>query len=67
MNHVTAEALQQQCERRVMALRRRIDDLKACAAGRPLATIDFVVEVEKTLDGWESYQEALQEEHKRGR
>jgi hypothetical protein len=67
MSHMTLEALQQLCERRVMALRRQIDDLKACAAGRPLATVDFVVEVEKALDGWESYQEALQQERKRGR
>lgn len=44
------------------ALHRRIDDLKARAAGQPLVTIDFLIEVEKILDGWQMYKEALQEE-----
>jgi hypothetical protein len=47
-------------------LRRRIDALKEHAAGRPLVTIDFVAEVEKSLDGWETYQDALQKDRKRG-
>jgi hypothetical protein len=54
-------------EQRVAALRRRIDELKDRAAGRPLVTVDFLAEVEKTLDGWEVYQEALLEDRKHRR
>lgn len=63
---MTSEALRQRCEQHVAALRRRIDELKDHAAGQPLVTVDFVAEVEKTLDGWEIYQEALQEDRNRG-
>jgi hypothetical protein len=66
MSQMTSEALRRRCEQYVAALRRRIDALKEHAAGRPLVTIDFVAEVEKSLDGWETYQDALQKDRKRG-
>jgi hypothetical protein len=66
MSRITSEALRRRCEQHVAALRRRIDALKDHAAGRPLVTVDFVAEVEKTLDGWEIYQDAVQEDRKRG-
>lgn len=65
MSQMTLEALRQLCDRRVTALRRRIDDLKAYGAGRPLVGLDFVVEVEKALDGWEFYEEARRKDRNR--
>jgi len=53
------------CLRRGGASRRRIDPLKASGAGRPLVGVDFLADVEKTLDGWEMCEEALAQERKR--
>lgn len=65
MAQMTSEDLRNLCLRRAKALRRRIDDLKASGTGQPLVGIDFLADVEKTLDGWEMYEEALARERKR--
>ncbi|HVJ76250.1 MAG TPA: hypothetical protein VM620_00325 [Hyphomicrobium sp.] len=59
MNQPNLESARRQCEQHVAKLRRRIDELKDSGTGRPLVSVDFVADVEKTLDEWEMYQEAL--------
>lgn len=66
MSNLTSDGARRRCERHVAELRRRIDKLKDCGAGSPLVTVDFVAEVEKTLDDWEYYHEMLRKDDCRG-
>lgn len=66
MDETKPEVLRRRCNEQSAALRRRLDILKDASAGRPLVTVDFLAEVEKTLDGWENYQQALRH-HGNGR
>jgi hypothetical protein len=61
------ESVRRQCEQHVAKLRRRIDELKESGTGRPLVSVDFVADVEKTLDEWETYQEALKRDRTQAR
>lgn len=67
MSQPNLESARRQCEQHVAKLRRRIDELKESGTGRPLVSVDFVADVEKTLDEWETYQEALKRDRGRGR
>lgn len=59
MSQPNLESTRRQCEQHVAKLRRRIDELKDSGTGRPLVSVDFVADVEKTLDEWEMYHEVL--------
>lgn len=61
MDNLSPEDARRKCERHIADLRRRIEMLKDSAAGSPLVTVDFVAQVEKTLDDWEVYHEMLHE------
>jgi hypothetical protein len=67
MRQPNLESARRQCEQHVAKLRRRIDELKESGTGRPLVSVDFVADVEKTLDEWETYQEAMKRDRGCGR